>query len=111
MPSVTDKIKRQTAIKMNMDPFGTQWGISLIEGTALYVIGKAPESGEGPVVPPKTYPHIGDQSSGMEGTWTKTDLAQKAIESYLTNAWDYSDEQAAKNERKQARAELSKEAA
>lgn len=99
---VMTKLNRQLAFKNNMDPFGIQWGISLMEGTSLYRIGKAPESGTGPVEIPKNYPHVGgDPAKELEGMYTRTDYAQAAIEAYLRRAWDYAESQAVKTERKE----------
>lgn len=99
--TIEQKLNRQAAMRANMDPFGNQWGISLIDGTSLYRIGKAPEDGKGPVSIPKNYPHVDGEPSGIDGMFTRTDYAQKAIEEYLRKAWDFAEIKQVKQERKE----------
>jgi hypothetical protein len=86
-------LTKQLAIKDNRDPRGVKWGIGKVIGTSLFHIDIVD----------------GNKNSGRPATlqsrFTNPTLAQKAIEAYLTEAWNYSDEQALKLARKSGKDE------
>ncbi len=108
MTTITEKLTRTAAFRENMDPMGTRWGISLLEGTSLYKVGQAPEALSGPVVIPKHYPHVDGKDSGITGMFTKPEYAQKAIEQYLIQAWDMAESKEQRKVRKDYAAQVEK---
>lgn len=85
-------LNRNLAIKENVDPFGTKWGIAPIKGFSLYQIGKV-NTDEDKVELPKAYPKF-EGVSDMSGRFTSPSRAQTAIQAYLHQVWDKNDREA-----------------
>ena len=78
-------VERDLAIANRTDPFGKRWEIKAVEGGNLY---KIVEFKNEEFVDPRSYP----KDSGLEGMFTKTVLAEQAIDLYLMRAWDFSED-------------------
>ena len=93
--ALTQELTRNMAMEQSVDPFGNKWGVAHEQHTALYYIGKIVKDdfNEAREVAkkPLKYP-----SDGLAGHFTKPELAEKEIKSYLRSAWDMSDEKAKK---------------
>ena len=78
-------VKRDYCLEHNLDPSGTQWGVAHQNGTSLYYVGivKDTDTGKG-VARPASYP----KDSGMNGYFTKIDLATAAVNLHLIRTWD-----------------------
>ena len=92
--TTTDLLTRQFAIERNTDPFGIKWGIGKVNGTALYHIDIL-EGNKNKVKP-----------SELDGWFTNSTLAQKAIELYLLKLWDANDVIVEKQKRKEHKENL-----
>lgn len=92
MTDLAESITREHCVSKNIDPTGKKWVISHIKQTSLYEICV---DKKGDAVRAPSYPN-----AEMEGFFTHSTKAQKAIEQYLTAAWDASEAASAKAERK-----------
>lgn len=108
MTDVQAQLTRDLAIENNTDPLGNKWGVAHKKQTALYYIGKIVRDDFDPTkefaATPLAYP-----TAGMSGHFTKVELAEAEIRSYLNQAWDANDEKvkkaAGKERAKKAREE------
>jgi len=89
MNSISDLVTKEAAIQNNRDPRGIKWGIGKVIGTALYHVDIL-EGNKNSSIP-----------DNLKGKFTNPTLAQKEIEKYLNDAWEFSDRQAQKLARKE----------
>ena len=94
--SVQEKLQRELAFKANMDPMGRKWGVGKVIGTALFHVNVVEGRKANPL------PEI------FQSKFTNPTLAQKNIEKYLEEMWDYAEGKQVKQERKE-HSERSKE--
>lgn len=89
--NVQERLTKDFAFKNNIDPTGRKWGIGKVVGTALYHIDVV----DGPAV--------GSKPKDLNSKYTNPTLAQKAIEKYLADMWDYSEKKEQKLVRQEHR--------
>jgi hypothetical protein len=82
-------LTKKFALSENIDPRGTKWGIGKVKGTALYHV----DILEGNKLTSKP--------DTLQGKFTNPGLAQKAIEAFLADVWEKSEQVEQRLARKQ----------